>query len=362
MRKILLYICLIIIIACGFFMYPTRAADEKFFDYEEIVKELDDFKNKILEQCEGDDECFREKVAEIYTGDRSNIFYRFVSFANFMIPEINIEKNYIKVYFSNFLVTWSGYQAEVFYKDILKHVYIGWFEDNVSLGSLDMIFMEKIEYAGAKHIIYTGKNQVFDNGYSVFELGDEQDLSMNLSNKISFYVAADRWSTKRFLDYSSCINSEEYEKGMTCRLMIGERGTMKYHPVWDRENVKEEEINVPLVSEIEKQDTDNDYNAKEESTNYEVENIISTLYGESANAYNPENNEEMMGEGVVEVAKDIADMEDEIEVPLVGGEDKNVTCHYSEKFPWWLFLLLILGNIVVFWWFWPEKQQKMPKK
>jgi|GEM_PF-1637832 len=145
-------------------------------------------------------------------------------------------------------------------------------------------------------------------------------------------------------DFSECLNSPFYEKGMECRVLFGEDTSMRYEPYWPGEMTATREL--PVFSGPSTTNPNNPAELPVETPSNSSPELPTNNSPEDFNATNPS-------------ITNPASINPQL--PLVPNTGINTARQKTVNFPWWLATLIVSITLLIAWWFLPTARQKAAK-
>ena len=299
---------------------------------------------------------------------------KYSALANFVegqiwITSVNPSEETVKVLFfdEDMMLKHMGIEEKL----TLKHLYIGWFEDwQGQIYNYDHKRFTNGSIEGL-HAVYDS----YEDDISRITPWREVELSAsgsellnNTSGKLGIASYADMFNAQGMVDYSNCLNMEEYQEGVECKMYVSSDQWVSFFPpiqasltapeenyagnetLTDDEPGQEayvpEEVSDPneMIQPITEDEIDNESNNMVDNTVNEKELIIEE--NDSIKEYSP-----LVYSGVT------------IKAPETGTlTTENQT---TTEFPWWLGAIIGLNVVTLLWLFcpdYPKNTKKIEKK
>ena len=269
--------------------------------------------------------------------------------SQFNITSINPEQETIEILFFDQDAMLSQMGIEEHYP--LNYVFLAWFnQPNGNIGNYTYSRPDIEQFPDDLHIIYSSGTHLGANFPSnrKFNLPTQQTgLKNNSLGRIYAATFGEQYNSKGFVDYSDCINAEDYTPGTECQLMITADYASKFMP--PRNNLNN---NFSLTSsDTESQNENNTGISNDKSdTALEEDKKIGNDTDTQGDIYDKDKTITSFDVASRDVLNSTM-----AKAPETGAN--TASCEKVIEFPWWLIILLIIGDIAVIWLFWPRKYQ-----
>lgn len=358
--------------------------DTEYWTMDEVMAESEEYeKNRTI--CDGNRECEDYlETAYILAGGKYSAAASFSDYY-FMITAINPSKSTISVRFNDTAATRWFHNDEAAQKDILKNLYLFWWEDGVPEYGLRVF----INPSPSRHEIFT---YLANPGEEWLPANQEyeivlKDFDFNILKTTSIYFAvqselSDALSGRHFED---CLTSIDGEVNYECRAAFDYMGNIIYQPYEIKtpeepknESTSETQLEPEATNEPEITTDTSTENLQNEPT---PEAISTSTIGVPATTSNtsktlisrtdriststirvPESTINTVAENTTgdttktptESSKTTGtsqDISDSMEVPLAAGNTEK-----EHTFPWWIILFTFSGIFLMLWWLIPVKK------
>ena len=232
----------------------------------------------------------------------------------------------------------------------LEHLYVGWMEDwSGQIYNYNHEQFTNGEILGV-HTVYDSTNDDISKiiPWTETELSATgSNLSDNISGKLDYAVFAEdnMFNAQGYFNYSSCLNAEDYEYGMECKMYVSGNQWVSYFPPREQIEEQTEQNEYPEANQIEEPVQQNDYSEENQIDNPEQDGQAENV-SKSADSINYP-------------AQPIIATNSTITAPHTGDNTKGN--EYSVEMPWWIVVLEFLGISLMIWWFIPNRNKKAQK-
>lgn len=371
-------------------------SENEHWSTEEMIA-FDRLVMEEAENCHGNMDCITEINTRSHRIGGIWAAWRKFSDIHLRLTAINPAEGYVKILFRD--RTFAGTVFQNYPADVLKEIYLVWFEEGYNREGISDIdpdtgesyasfVMEhkkdtKSPFAHYPYVEEDVENHLADlkpnQEYTLKVAGLEEIANANLTFYIRLGGGIDYWLKH---DYSSCLNSPEYQASMECRLVYDDEDDMMMHsdvifmPFWpDTPTDGYYQDPVKLYGDL-LTGTGSDNSV---STNSSDQTQITPSDRTSGSEKTPQlsfattTNKEQGTTSPQKSHEDNDDTEQLVTVSPAPLAEQNSTspsvvsaageCSDAPSAMWWWVLLLILaGDVLVMWWFWPKKsRQNCPK-
>lgn len=232
----------------------------------------------------------------------------------------------------------------------LSYIFLAWFnQPNTNIGNYTHERPDAEQFPDDLHVVYSSGTHLGANFPSnqKFILPIQQtDLKNNPLGRIYVATFGEQYNSKGFINYSDCINAEDYTPGTECQLMITADHASKFMP--PRNNLSN---NLSLTSlENESQNENSSETTSETSNTTPTENKET---GDESTTRDNTTDKDIISTDF-NVTNLNASESTTIKAPETGAN--TASCEKVIEFPWWLVALLIIGDVTVIWFFWPRRR------
>lgn len=315
---------------------PTLADDEPekgYWTFEEVAAAEEEIAEEARELCADAYDYYACVMDVYYDAELRGGLYEAILAYNYSpleIRAINLNDGTIRLSFRGANMDTRLYKDEPGFT--LKDIYIARFEN----GLLDAFFFEKMKY-GEELLFgthaFVGESEDI-NGYNWFPASEirefdiiDNEITPDTAEYISIHLVTDAAIFYNDFDFSSCVNSPEYDKNMECKgVFVGSEFTFVPSPIEHTER--------KIITE------NQDIESQEDN--------VALQTGEDTAIESQENTPQPAEEEVAAIAPI---------VPLAPNTGAK-TCKTEAEFPWWLVVTLIISDILVMWWITPNRKPK----
>ena len=311
-----------------------------------LYEEMESLKDAT---CGNDLDCRRNLTFELVEQSPKYAVAESYSMTTFIVSAVNPTKGTLKAYYRDLDFMAMEMEGEEIHRP-LTELYILWLDSNYDHFGVSYVDAARGGFlVPGMHMMYEATYQ--PDGEDWFPV--EKEVEIFLPDTATF--PTDGITTLHFFvgfapqaiiggdDYSTCVNSPDYEPGMECRMMLRGDGGYVFLPFADEE------------------DTNTGHGGDSDSgePHTDVEDDSSDSSTEDASGTNGATVSSVPGDSsdqIIPLAPDTG---------VASAQSEYNSGRYSQdEFPWWLGIIFAVGIGAALWLFWPQyhASSKNPKK
>ena len=347
MKKIPIFVLSILFLGLLFGpSQPSHAAifenDTTWWTVEELLEFYPEVEAEKDAECGDNQDCQMEfNFSMIERGPKYSALSNLLE-GQFWITSINPTTGTIKVLFfdDDMMLKRMGIEEKL----TIENLYIGWTETWLGHGYYHNFVTPFDDTMLGVHQLFNSETE--DTGLVVpWQENEfpmlEPDISGNTSGVLYYtiYAEDEMFNAQGTFNYSSCLNTPEYQEGTECKMYVSGDQWVSYFPPRDAtvENNPSEgfgEIDADEPTTIEITGISGNTNIKQQE--------------ETKGTIDLQELQSLQKSGIKTVPK----------APHTGEYDAISNSYKAINFPWWLTILIVLGGATLLWFFWPKKSKK----
>lgn len=345
MKKIPIFVLSILIF--GLLFGPSQSShaaisenDTAWWTVEELIEFYPEVEAEKDAECGDNQDCRMEfNFSMMERGPKYSALSNLLE-GQFWITSINPKAETIKVLFFDDDMMLKRMDIEE--KLTIENLYIGWTETWLGHGYYHNFVAPFDDTMPGVHQLFNSETEDSrlivpwqENEFPMLE----PDISGNTSGVLYYTIYAENemFNAQGTFNYSSCMNTSDYQEGTECKMYVSGDRWVSYFPPRDAivdddpiENLGETNINE--LTTIETTDTSDHVDTKQQ-----------------------EGTKEVM---ILQVVQDNIENQAIPKAPHTGEYATIPDSHKTIDFPWWLAILIVLGGVTLLWLFWPKKSKK----